>query len=268
MKLARITGFRLVSAQPERLLRFYEAIGFRIGTDGPIAIGELAMLGVDRPGHRHRMTLGKTAVDLDRFDDEARGYPAGTNAASRCFQHLALITDDIAHAWEKARSAGARLISRDGPVTLPQSAGGVTAVKFRDPEGHPLEFLTFPDMTAKDWKGTGVIGIDHSAIVATDLDASVAFYRMMGLERGDASLNHGGAQAALDRVDDPRVDVVPMQPDTGAPHVELLHYRQPAGAPSPAWRVDDIAATRIVWAGDAPALIRDLDGHFHQVDVD
>lgn len=28
---------------------------------------------------------------------------------------------------------------------LPESSGGVTAFKFRDPDGHPLELLAFPD---------------------------------------------------------------------------------------------------------------------------
>ena len=266
MKLARITGFRLVTRCPERLLRFYEAIGFSIGNDTPIEAGELAMLGVASEGRRHTMTLGATRVDLDRFGRIGLDYPEAADAASRCFQHLALVTDDVAAAWDRASEAGATAISRDGPVILPDSAGGVTAMKFRDPEGHPLEFLGFPDMTAKGWTGRGVLGVDHSAIVATDLDASVAFYRMLGLERGDTSLNHGPTQAALDGVDDPRVDVVPMQPATRPPHVELLHYRQPPGALSAPWHADAVAATRIAWQGAAPALLSDPDGHLHQVE--
>ncbi len=36
-------------------------------------------------------------------------------------------------------------ISTDGPQRLPPSSGGVAAFKFRDPDGHPLELLAFPD---------------------------------------------------------------------------------------------------------------------------
>lgn len=265
MKLARVTGFRLVTQRPDRLLRFYEAIGFSSGAEAPISEDEMAMLGVRGAGRRHTMTLGKTAVDLDWFGEAGRPYPATADAASRCFQHLALVTDDIARAWAIARGAGATSISRDGPVTLPESAGGVTAVKFRDPEGHPLELIHFPAMAGRGRQGEGVPGIDHSAIVATDLARSRAFYEAMGLTTGDATLNHGDTQAALDGLDHPRVDVVPMQPAGAPPHVELLHYQTPAGADAAAWAVNDVAATRIVWQGVVPALLRDLDGHLHQI---
>ena len=40
--------------------------------------------------------------------------------------------------------AGWTTISTDGPQLLPASSGGVTAYKFRDPEGHPLELIAFP----------------------------------------------------------------------------------------------------------------------------
>lgn len=265
MRLGCIAGLRLVTRQPDRLLRFYEAIGFAIGAEAAIGEAELAMLGIAGGGRRHTMTLGATRVDLDWFDEAGSDYPAGADAASRSFQHLALVTDDVHRAWAAAREAGAGAISRDGPVTLPESAGGVTAVKFRDPEGHPLELIAFPDAASRGWSGEGVIGIDHSAIVATDLNAAMCFYEAVGLTEGKRTLNHGVTQAALDGVDDPRVDVVPMRPAARPPHVELLHYRQPVGAPCPPWRANDVAATRIVWQGPAPALLRDPDGHLHQV---
>ena len=265
MRLERISSFRLVTQAPDRLLRFYEALGFAIGKDEAIGAAELALLGIGGTGWRHAMTLGGTRVDLDCFSEEGHPYPAEADAASRCFQHLALVTDDVHRAWTAARAAGAGAISRDSPVTLPDSAGGVTAVKFRDPEGHPLELIAFPDATDRGWSGEGVIGIDHSAMVATDLGASKAFYEALGLSEGKRTLNHGPTQAALDSVDDPRVDVVPMRPVGRPPHVELLHYRQPADALGASWRANDVAATRIVWQGAAPALLRDPDGHLHQV---
>lgn len=265
MRLERIAGFRLVTQRPDRLLRFYEAIGFVIGEEAAIGDAELAILGIDGAGRRHAMTLGSARVDLDWFGNAGRPYPATADAASRPFQHLALVTDDVDRAWRAARAAGATPISHDGPVTLPQSAGGVTALKFRDPEGHPLELIRFPDAAERGWHGEGVIGVDHSAVVVTDLAASRAFYRELGLQEGKATLNHGPTQAALDGLEAPCADVVPMQPAHAPPHVELLHYRTPIGADRAPWSINDVAATRIVWRGQAPALIRDPDGHLHQV---
>ena len=265
MKLARIAGFRLVTQQPDRLLRFYAALGFAVGAEAAIPSSEMAMLGIGGCGRRWPMTLAATTVDLDCFDVGGLAYPQGADAASRCFQHLALVTDDVDLAWATARAAGAAAISLDGPVTLPDSAGGVTAVKFRDPEGHPLELIRFPDIAARGWKGQGLLGIDHSAIVVSDLTASCAFYELAGLAKGEATLNHGATQAALDGLEAPCADVVPMQPDDAPPHVELLHYRWPQKDCRVPWAVNDVAATRIVWDGPASGLLRDPDGHLHQI---
>ena len=264
MRLARIAGFRLVTQQPDRLLRFYAALGFAVGAEAAIPSSEMAMLGLSGGGRRWTMTLAAMKIDLDCFDAAGLAYPQGVDAASSCFQHLAIVTDDVDRAWAIARNLGASPISRDGPVTLPDSAGGVTAIKFRDPDGHPLELIRFPDIAARGWKGQGLLGIDHSAIVVSDLDASCAFYRTVGLVKGKATLNHGATQAALDGLDAPCADVVPMHPDGAPPHVELLHYHRAEERRMP-WAANDVAATRIVWDGTTSALVRDPDGHLHQI---
>lgn len=265
MTFTRIAAFRLVTQQPEALLAFYAALGFAVGEARPIADAELAILGIVGAGTRWPMRLGEAVVELDHFDVPGRAYPTEANAASQCFQHFALVADDAAAAWTRARAVGATPISNDGPVTLPASSGGATAIKFRDPEGHPLELLQFPDAAAKGWRGTGLIGIDHSAIVIRDRSASEIFYTAHGLARGDVTLNRGQEQAALDGLHDPVADVVPMMPRAAPPHVELLHYRKPSGAQTAPVEVADVAATRIVWQGGAPALVRDPDGHLHQI---
>ena len=268
MRLARIAGFRLVTQNPDRLLRFYAALGFALGGEAAIPASEMAMLGIGGCGRRWTMTLAATTVDLDCFDAGGLTYPKGADAASNCFQHLALVTNDVDHAWTIARTAGAAPISRDGPVKLPDTAGGVTAIKLRDPEGHPLELIRFPDMTTRGWRGQGLLGIDHSAIVVSGLTASCDFYEMAGLAKGKATLNQGAAQATLDGLDAPCADVVPMQPADAPPHVELLHYRRPEEDRRVPWAVNDVAATRIVWDGPASALLRDPDGHLHQIAAD
>ena len=141
----------------------------------------MKLLGLSGAGSRIAMSLGRSRVDLESFDHPGRPYPGDATACDLVFQHLALVTDDAEAAWRRARDAGAAPISRAGPVTLPKSAGGVTAVKFRDPEGHPLEFLQFPQGANPDWKGAGVMGIDHSAISVSDVAASRRFYARRGL---------------------------------------------------------------------------------------
>jgi catechol 2,3-dioxygenase-like lactoylglutathione lyase family enzyme len=181
------------------------------------------------------------------------------------FQHLALVTDDAVLAWSRAHDAGATPISRQCPVTLPSSAGAVTAIKFRDPEGHPLEFLQFPMGTRPDWRGTGILGIDHSAISVSDIAASRCFYASHGLSEASATLNQGPTQDALDGLDAVQVDVVPMNPTSKRPHVEMLCYRHPVGRALGPLSANDLAATRIVWRSNADALLRDPDGHLHEL---
>lgn len=162
---------------------------------------------------------------------------------------------------ERARAHGATPISSEGPVTLPASAGGVTAAKLRDPEGHPLEFLQFPSAAGSSGHTECVLGIDHSAISVADADMSRRFYEVLGLRADRPTLNDGPTQAALDGVPDARVDVVPMSPESGTSHLELLGYRNPIGRPASRWSANDVAATRIVWRSDRDALLRDPDGH-------
>lgn len=259
-----IAGFRLVTADLPRLAAFYRAIGFDVGEPVPISAAEMALLGIGGSGMRIAMALGSSRVDLDCYAMSGRPYPTARGASNRIFQHLALVTDDARTAWNRARAAGATPISRQQPVTLPQSSGGVTAVKLCDPDGHPLEFTQFPQRTNLDWQGSGVLGIDHSAIVVADLSASRRFYAQHGLAEGELMLNQGPTQAALDGIDDVVVDILPLLPAKAPPHIELLGYRDRA-CDSVDLAVNDIAATRIVWHAGCDVLVRDPDGHYHQL---
>ena len=263
MTLQAITAFRLTTAMPDRLARFYAAIGFTTGERTIIPPEEMALLGLAGGSERLSLQLGRQRVDLDGFSAPGQPYPERSNAADLWFQHLAIVTSDANAAWARAMAAGALPISRSGPTQLPESAGGVTAIKFRDPEGHPLEFLQFPDAAAKGWTGEGVLGVDHSAISVADAEVSRRFYEGLGLKLGAPSLNQGPAQVALDGLDDALVDILPMQPPTQPPHLELLGYRTPKGRPASRMEANDIAATRIVWRADRDALVRDPDGHLH-----
>jgi catechol 2,3-dioxygenase-like lactoylglutathione lyase family enzyme len=261
IRFERLIGFRLVSHDAVALAGFYSAaLGCERGATTPIAAEELAMLGLTGSGSRTALMLAGQVLEIDQFDPPGQPYPQPRASDDRHFQHFALVAADMAGAWARVLAAGGEPVSDAGPVQLPPENGRVVAVKFRDPEGHPLELLAFPEPEAFHHP----FAIDHSAIVVRDVTASVDFYEARGLVSGERTLNQGPAQAALDGLGEPRVDVVPLNPPGGGPHLELLGYRNPALRPENTWTPRDVAATRLVWEASESALITDPDGHFHQ----
>jgi len=263
---ARVTGinsFALTTRNLQLLATFYEDLGFTVGPHERISEQEIALLGLKGGGTRLILRLGNASVTLDCFDEPGGKYPADASAADLCFQHFALVTSDASAAWERALRSGATAISQHGPVRLPPEAGAVTAGKFRDPDGHPLEVLQFHSGARNHWNGDGMLGIDHSAISVSDVAVSERFYGALGLSVRSPTLNQGDTQAVLDGLVSPLVQVVPMLPPQAPPHLELLAYRLPAGRPAGAVRANDVAGTRTVWDSDRDALITDPDGHLH-----
>jgi catechol 2,3-dioxygenase-like lactoylglutathione lyase family enzyme len=132
-----------------------------------------------------------------------------------------------------------RPISRGGPVRLPDASSGVTAFKFRDHDGHPLELLAFPEgRVPGDWRGahcTGpFLGVDHTAIAVSDPARSARFFgSVFGFSTGARTENRGAEQADLDDVDDVHVSVTRLVPDLPAPRLELLHYHVGTRRPVP-----------------------------------
>jgi catechol 2,3-dioxygenase-like lactoylglutathione lyase family enzyme len=266
MSLSAILAFRLTTQDPQRLLRFYVGLGFsREGASTAISAEEIALLGLTGGGRRVALRRGEQRVDLDTFDEPGMPYPSDSNSADLWFQHFALVTNDAAAQWARAKVLGAQAISSNGAVTLPPSSGGVTAVKFRDPDGHPLEFLQFPNDAGRRQMRDSRPGIDHSAISVSDARASQEFYQTLGLSVRNPTRNQGSAQDGLDGLSNVEVDVVPMVPRNEIVHLELLCYLRPNGRAGPPLSANDLAATRIVWAADRNALIRDPDGHLHEL---
>jgi len=71
-----------------------------------------------------------------------------------------------------------------GPQRLPdwnKNAGGIKAFYFKDPDEHPVEILQIPRRQRRSQVATtqrpALPGIDHTAIVVSDTDASLKFYR-------------------------------------------------------------------------------------------
>lgn len=216
---------------------------------------------------------GHQCLELVACDPPGAPYPPGSRSNDAWFQHCALVVDDMAVAYARLCHSRVAAISRNGPQRLP---GGLTAFKFRDPDGHPLELIEFPAP-----QPATACGIDHSAIAVMDIERSIVFYtEVMGLAVGSWQTNTGPAQDALDGLDNTVVDVVGLTPAQPAPHVELLCYRRPPGRPRPAMQPADIAASRLVVLVDrlpgglravrladgvATALSHDPDGHLLQL---
>jgi catechol 2,3-dioxygenase-like lactoylglutathione lyase family enzyme len=90
------------------------------------------------------LRLGSETIDLIRH--VGRPLPPHSRSNDRWFQHLAIVVSDIDRAYAIVLRGSATPIST-GPQELPAwnpNAGGIRAVYFRDPDGHPLELIQFP----------------------------------------------------------------------------------------------------------------------------
>jgi len=200
---------------------------------------EMALLGLaGSRAERLGMRLGRQEVGFVQFDPPGRAYPAGSTSADLWFQHIAIAVSDMAEAHRRAMAAGARPITQGGPQGMPANTGGVTAFKFRDPDGHPLELLFFPAGTGAAVRhepgvASPFLGLDHTAIAVGHTAEVQAFYEGLGLAAGERSHSRGPEQERLDDVAADRVEVVPMTLPQQPPHVELLGYEVGRGRPMP-----------------------------------
>jgi len=272
----RIAGFGLTSADAARLTEFYvTAFGARFVSMQHLTETRFEWVGVRGGALRHTLALGGEMVQILQFDTPGRPYPDPLLPEDTSFQHFAVVVKDMDLALSRLqRARGWRPISIGGPQHLPQRSGGVTAFKFRDPDGHPLELLAFPENTAPPrWQqisGDGIfLGIDHSAICVRDTAISIDFYQTLGFACTHRTFNHGAAQANLDGIQNPQVEVTAMSLDVSTPHLELLCYLSDVHPPRHRWSSNDLAATRIMMAtsgeaydlGAAQRLVIDPDGH-------
>ncbi|HEV8203167.1 MAG TPA: VOC family protein, partial [Pyrinomonadaceae bacterium] len=79
------------------------------------------------------------------------------------------------------------------------------------------------------------LGIDHTAIVVGDTEASLKFYRdALGLHIAGSSENYGTEQEHLNNVFGARLRITSLRAASGGPGIEFLEYLAPRdGRPAP-----------------------------------
>jgi catechol 2,3-dioxygenase-like lactoylglutathione lyase family enzyme len=199
-----------------------------------------------------RLKLGGEHIELMQFlAPRGRPTPPDFRSNDVWFQHVAIIVRNMDEAYARLRHFRVEHAS-SSPQRLPDSnpdAGGIQAFYFRDPDGNHLEILAFPpDKGAPRWHAQGsalFMGIDHTAIVVTDTQASLRFYRdVLGMRVAGTSENYGTEQEHLNNVFGAHLAITALRAADG-PGIELLEYLAPRGGrPIPA---DTRANDRWYW---------------------
>jgi catechol 2,3-dioxygenase-like lactoylglutathione lyase family enzyme len=271
----RLARFGLTTQNIERLVRFY-VLAFdchEVARERRSGSEFAQLMGVHGAAKSVTLRLGAATIEILEFDHAGAPYAPNLLPFDNEFQHFALVVSDIGAAFSRMSSiAGWSAISHAGPQQLPAGSGGVKAFKFRDPDGHPLELLAFPqDRIPDGWRdrpnGSLFLGVDHSALSCANAVDSIDFYRTIGLKVTARSFNHGIEQERLDGIPTPQLDVIALAPAVPTPHVELLCYRN-RHERATFMRSNDTSATRLIFQRAGPpsaqtidALIFDPDGH-------
>jgi catechol 2,3-dioxygenase-like lactoylglutathione lyase family enzyme len=188
-----------------------------------------------------RMQLGNEFINLFQYITplDSKPIPVDSRSNDLWFQHFAIVVSDMDKAYERLRKYKVTQIS-SSPQTIPKSnkpAAGIRALKFKDPDGHPLELLWFPhDKGNARWHHPNdklFQGIDHTAIAVSDTDASLKFYRdLLGIKVVGGSLNTGTEQENLDNLPSARVRITALRSSMNGPGIEFLEYEMPSNGRS------------------------------------
>ena len=243
--------------------------------------------------------LGQEQIQLTQFIAPSGGRPIPPDSRSNdlWFQHIAIVVSDMDTAYATLREHNVQHVST-APQTLPDyitAAAGIRAFYYRDPDGHNLELIWFPEgKGSARWQSKNrlFLGIDHTAVGIAHTEHSLKFYRdMLGLSIMGESENYGTAQEHLNMVFGAHLHITGMKAPAGGMGIEFLNYLSPPGGrPMPVdtrpndlwyWQMTMLvpdaqtAYTRFLAAGVAVIsagivtlpdgeiafLVRDPDGH-------
>ena len=210
-----------------------------------------------------RMRLGEEFIELTEYlAPKGRPVPVDSRSNDRWFQHIAIITSDMDKAYALLRENKVEHAST-GPQRLPdwnKNAGGIKAFYFRDPDKHWLEILQFPEGKGDaKWHRASdklFLGIDHTAIVVGNSEASLKFYRdVLGMNIAGTSENYGTEQEHLNNVFGARLRITSLRAVGGGPGIEFLEYLAPRdGRPVPG---DERASDLFHW--QTTLVVRDVN---------
>jgi len=250
----------------DRAVEFYYALAFQKVSDVEVLGDEFEHLeGVFGARMRIvRMQLGNEYLDLTQYlAPPGRPIPVDSRSNDLWFQHIAIVVRDMDEAFQRLRALKVQFVST-GPQTLPpliEAAAGIKAFYFRDPDGHNLEIIYFPpgkgDPRWQEKTDKLFLGIDHTAIVISNTDASLKFYRdLLGLHKAGESENFGTEQEHLNQVFGAHLRITGMRASSG-PGIEFLEYLTPRdGRPRPAdAHANDIVHWQTIIATDALDLL-------------
>jgi len=188
-----------------------------------------------------RLQLGDEFIELtDYLAPEGRPIPVDMRSNDRWFQHIAIVVSDMDKAYQRLREFKVQHAST-GPQRIPdwnKGAAGIRAFYFRDPDWHHLEIIYFPAGKGDPkWQMTNdklFLGIDHTAIVVSNTEQSLKFYRdLLGLKLAGESENYGTEQEHLNNVFGARLRINGLRAPKG-PGIEFLEYLAPRdGRPTP-----------------------------------
>jgi catechol 2,3-dioxygenase-like lactoylglutathione lyase family enzyme len=197
------------------------------------------------------LRLGEERITLtEHLTRKGRPIPPDSRSFDHWFQHIAIVVSDMDRAYAQLRRAKVRHVST-APQTLPawnKEAGGIKAFYFRDPEDHVLEVIWFPPGKGDSkWQRPTTnlfLGIDHTAIVVSDTDQSLAFYtNALALHVVGGAENYGVEQEHLNQVFGARLRITALRAGRG-PGIEFLEYIAPPGGRR---LPDDAAANDLIF---------------------
>jgi catechol 2,3-dioxygenase-like lactoylglutathione lyase family enzyme len=267
IRIRAVGAIQMTVADMDRSVDFYsQVLTFQKLSDAEFSGAEIDHLyGVF--GARVRlvvMRIGDESIELAQFlAPVGRPIPVDSRSNDLWFQHLAIIVTDMDKAFQVLRQNKVEFAS-SGPQRLPnwnENAGGIQAFYFKDPDKHPLEILSFPEGKglAKWHSATGrlFLGIDHTAIVVSDTDASLHFYRdLLGMKIVGTSENYGTEQEHLNNVFGARLRITQLETEPSGSAVEPFRLARTSfisdGLVS--FAHSDLGFTR-------GFLVRDPDGH-------
>lgn len=217
---------------------FTEVLQFKKLTDTAASYGDVVQLsGIPEANTKSvTLALGDEQITLTEWTSpKGRAIPADSRSFDHWFQHIAIVVSDMDQAYAHLLKHKVRHVSTF-PQTLPswnQGAAGIRAFYFQDPEGHVLEVIWFPIGKGNPkWQKQSdrlFLGIDHTAIVVSDTDRSLTFYRdTLGMKVAGASENYGTEQEHLNQVFGARLRITALRAEKG-PGIEFLEYITPPG---------------------------------------